>query len=955
MLKSTLLFLLFIEVASAARLTLDERRQKILGIVDEELAEVSRLARTQNFKSPDTLLRMAELNLEKARLFKEVENEQYLAIPPEERAKVNKTDYFSKSSKFFDDANDAALVVVKKFPNYSSIGDVYYILAYNYKELGNNEAAMKYFKLASGSAKDPKIAVKSKLALADYYYNDKKYKEAIPLYEATLNRTDDKWWTKDAFNLAWSYYRVKNYDRAISMMKDVHQKSGGKYVDMRSQVERDIGIFYVDANRINEAIQFYEKNGLNYTEQFVKISTAITSQGRFEQAEKLLAKVKSMEKDRSRRTEIMMAELNLFDKFNKIPEHLAICRELVLQHSKSPLEKTYFDRLSFHVNKKAAELQKAAASDIYKSVPKTKAQKAKESMAYFELAAKLNPEEKAEKVFFQAETAYVAEDFGRAIGLYIESFDSAKSKGNKKILSQSLEGMLSSLGQPSLSKAIAEKSYIPVYSRFIEVDTKSERASSIFVKLFNAQFDANDIAGAEETMGKFAKNFPKYFKTQEGMLAKIMEHYRSKKDYASVKRYVERINQGEFRISKKYAEALKTLMTKIQIEGVQQSLEKGEKATALKGYLQIYESSESTPKAKTNAAYNLAALYFEMGETAQSYQWAVTALNDMEVSDVAKFSDSFLSMAAGYFLRQGFEQSADLSDRMLTKLCRENSSNKPVAYKNAIFISLASGDIDKALEVRSKSKSCGIPDQTVAEVSLEITKELIKLKRWEKVQTILEEMESNSRNFPNLIKPYEDLRKEFVAIGIEEEGRKIFEKQTRFYREARAQKLDIPVEALDLMAARMLKSVEDKRRRLEQLTLSFPEELFNSTVKSKLQLLDQMATEVNEIQKIGSGKGIVDAYNHVIISYETFARSLRDFIPEGKSPEYVESFKKAMAEVHGPILQNANKQRAEIRKLIMENKILSASNFNVLFSQSEAGKRYLTEKEAILMDRGGRR
>ncbi len=956
MLKMIVLFIfMIIEVAYGTRLTLDERRQKILAIVDEELSEVSRLAKTQDFKSPDTLFRIAELNLEKARLFREVENEQYLAIPPEERARLNKEEYFSKSRKFFESANDAAQVVVKKFPSYSGIGDVYYILAYNLKELGRNEEARKYFKMASGTSKDPKISLKSNLALADYYYNDKKYQEAIPLYEATINRADDKWWTKDAFNLAWSYYRVRNYQRAISLMKEVHQKSGGKYVDMRSQVERDIGIFYVDANLLDEAVLFYDKNGLNYTEQFVKISAVITSQGRFDQAEKLLEKVKSMEKDRNRRNEIMMAQLNLFDKYNKIPAHLIVCRELVDQHLNSPLEKNHLERLSFHVNKKAAELQKAAASDLYNSVPKTKAQKAKESIAYFELAAKLNPDEKADKVFYQAETSYVAGDFGLAIKLYIDAFDYAKIKGNKKIMSQSLEGMLSSLGQSSLSKNVADKYYIQVYSRFIEVDANSERASAIFIKLFNAQFDAKDIAGAEATMAKFSKNFPSDFKTQEGMLAKIMEHYRAKKDYLSVKKYVERINNGEFKISNKYAEALKSLMTKIQIEGVQQSLEKGDKATALRGYHQIYVSSESTPKAKMNAAYNLAALYFEMGDTVQSSQWATTALNEMDAADVAKFSDSFLSMAAGYFLRQGFDQSADLSDRMLSKLCRENSSNKPVAYKNAIFIALANADVNKALEVRSKSKSCGIPDQTIAEVSLEMTKELVKLKRWEKVQMILEELESNSRNYPNLIRPYEDLRKEFLAIGSDEEAKKISEKQNRFYREAKAQKLELPVDALDLIAHRMLKSVEDKRLRLDQLTLSFPEDLFNSTVKTKLQVLDQMASEVNEIQKIGSGKGIVDAYRHVIFAYESFAKSLRDFVPLGKSPEYVESFKKAMTEVHEPILQNARKQRSEIRKLILDNKILSVSNFDVLFSEAEVGKRYLTEKEAILMDRGGRR
>jgi tetratricopeptide (TPR) repeat protein len=954
MLKFVLLLIILVEAVLAAKLTLDDRRKKILSIVDEELSEVSRLSRQQDFKNPDTLLRVSELNLEKARLFREVENEQYLSIPVEQRVSVNKNDYFRESNKYFEAANDAALKVVKKFKNYSSIGDVYYILAYNYKELGNNQEAMRYFKLASGLSKDPKILGKSKLALADFYFNDKKYQQAIPLYESTLNGSD-KWWTKDAFNLAWSHYRVKNYDRAISLMLEVHKKSGGKYIDMRSQVERDIGIFYVDANRINDAIKFFEGQGLNYTDQFIKIANTITAQGRFDQAEKLLEKVKGIEKDRYKKIEILLAELALFDKYNKNAEHLSASKELVSYHQKSPLEKSQFDKLSFQVNKKAAELQKAVAADIYKNVPKVKTQKAQEAISYFQLASLLSPAQKAEKIFFQAETAYAAKDFSKSLGLYIEAFDEAKSSNEKKIISQSIEGMLSSLGQDSIKKSTAEKSYIPVYSRYLSVDSKSDRASTIYVKLFNAQFDAGDISGAEKTMTGFASNFPKDYKTQEGMLAKVMEHYRTKKDYVTVKSYVKKINSGEFKVSGKYADALRSLMTKIQIEGVQQSLEKGDKAVALKGYAQIYESSESTPKAKVNAAYNMAALYFELGDTNQSYQWSLTALKDMEVGDVVKFSDSFLSMAAGLFLRQQFSQSSDMSHKMLDKLCKENSSNKVVAFKNAVFIALANGDIDKAIEVKNAGRNCSIPDGTISEVSFEIVKDLAKLKRWDSYEQFLKELESNSKNAPLLIRPYEDLRKEFISIGNSEEAKQISDKQNRFYQQSKSQKLDIPVEALDLIAERMLVSVLDKKQKLDQIALTFPEEIFNNTVKNKLQILDQMTSEVNTIQKIGSGKGIVEAYKAVIESYENFGKGLKDFTPEGKAPEYIESFKKAMAEVHGPILLNAQKQRNEIKKLILDNKILSFTNYSVLFSETEKFKRFVTEKDAVLMDRGGRR
>ncbi len=953
-----LLLSLFIGTAFAQKLSLDERRTKIISIVDEELAEVSRLAKQQNYQDPNILLRMSELNLEKARLWREVENEKYLSIPAEKRRDLDKEDYFRKSSKYFSDANQTAYAVVKRFPKYKGVGEVYYILAYNNKELGNHDEAQKYFKLASGKsgASNEKMTAKSRLALADYYFNDHKYAQAVPLYETAISQLDEKWWTKDAFNLAWSYYRTRKYNKAIDLMLEVHKKSSNpKYINMSNMVERDIGIFYVDANRLDDAIEFYKKNGINYTEQFVKIANLIVSQGRFSQAETLLKEAAKTEHDRDRRIAIYLAQLDLFDKYNKITEHLEVSRSMVKLHQETALNSDDLKRLTYHVNKKAAELQKATASETYANVAKIKSQKSKEAIEYFELSQTLSPGEKAEKIFFQAETSYAATNFGKALSYYIKSFDVAYANNEKKLVTQNLEGMLASLAQPGLNAATAEKYYGPVYTRYLSVDSKSDRAKSIFVKLFNTQFDKGEIENSEDTMEKFAAKFPNDLETQEGMLAKIMEHYRKKKDYPKVKAYIGDINSGKYKVSKKYADALRSLMTKIQIEGVQQSLEKGDKDLAMKGYHQIYNDPESTPKAKVNAAYNLSALYYEMGDTNQSYQWGVVAARDMDALDVSKFADSFLSISAGLFLRQQFSQSADLSYRVFAKLCKQNSNNKVVAFKNAVFISLANNELDKALEIRNFARQCQITPQVMSEVSLELMKDIAKANRWETYEEDLKALEVDPKNHPNLIRPMEELRKEFLKVGNNEEAKQLEDKQIRYFNEARAAKLEVPVEALDLMAEKLMVKVRNLKTQVGEITLRFPENEFNNAVKAKLKILDQLTTEVNQIQKTGSGKGIVEGYRLVIDAYETFGEELKSFSPEGKTPEYIASFQKAMADVYNPILANARKQRSEVKKLIMDNKILSASNYAVLYGKLESFKRYVSSKNIVLMDRGGQR
>ena len=76
---SFLLLILFISTAFANEV--EQRRGQILKIIDEEISEVRRLTR-QSKKDPNLLLRLAELNLEKARLWREKENQDFLYIPP---------------------------------------------------------------------------------------------------------------------------------------------------------------------------------------------------------------------------------------------------------------------------------------------------------------------------------------------------------------------------------------------------------------------------------------------------------------------------------------------------------------------------------------------------------------------------------------------------------------------------------------------------------------------------------------------------------------------------------------------------------------------------------------------------------------------------------------------------------------------------------------------------------
>ena len=188
----------------------EDRRDQLANLVDEELREVVRLNQQYHGRDATIMLRMAELYLEKARIAKEKENEAYLSINSKERSKVRKDQYFKKSNANFRQAQKICERIVAQHPRLPNIGEVYYIMAFNAKEFQEEKKAQKYFALAikHTNASSPAHA-KSLISLAEINYNNGQYKAAVPLYEKALRLTrNDKWWTKDAFNLAWAYLKA---------------------------------------------------------------------------------------------------------------------------------------------------------------------------------------------------------------------------------------------------------------------------------------------------------------------------------------------------------------------------------------------------------------------------------------------------------------------------------------------------------------------------------------------------------------------------------------------------------------------------------------------------------------------------------------------------------------------------------------------------------------------------
>jgi len=938
-----------------AKADVEQRRSELLKVLDEELREVTRLNKQVGAQRPDLMLRMAQVLLEKGRILKDLENQKFLEIPVAERVKKNKEDAFRESHRYFDQAQKTVLTLIKKFPRFEERADAYYILAYNAKEINQEEQSKKYFQKALNESRaGTVVADKSRIALAEIYFNSGSFDKSLILYESALKTKRDKWWTKDAFNLAWSYFKMGKYDKAISTMTESYELSkNSKYIDMSRSIERDLAFFYTEAGRSDEAITFYKKNGRSVSEVMLKVGRYLKIQGKFAAAEKTLSDGIQYKQNEKEEIEFNIELLSLYEKFGRDQKHLESCRALALQFSKGTLNADQVEVLKFNAQKMAALVQQQLVAKTYEHQGDVQEKKAEAANEYFRIGALLTPEKSQVDFFHAGETYFAIGKYDKAIPLYAESIKRSQENSDKQTEELASNALMVSLGK-GVKKTTSDEYLIPAYESYLAINPKGDKSSVIYQRLFSAQIEKKNISAAEKVLIGYKSSLPLENETQEKMLAQIMDHYKDAGNKGALSSWAKRIELGEFKVSPGYAQKVKTLVLGMQFEKVEQASSKGDKKGALLGYLQIYKSSETDADAKKMAAYNIAVLFYDTGDSKQMYTWADRSSTMMNVNEMIKFETDYILFSTDLFQRQQFSESAALSEKVFDKICLSDSKNKRIFFKNANVIYLAEKQFDKSKNLLAKAPKCGLKNDIILPAYLDHLNELAAASKWSSFYDIIKMLEASKEMWPNLIYPSSLLANELENIGRVDDAKKVRLKMVTYFETSKKQKLDIPLEGLDAISLIRIAGLEEQVKKLSDSKLVFPEAIYNKILTSKFMLINNITTEAVSIAEIGSGIGVVRAYRLLVTAYASLSSEINNFTPEGKSSDYIASFKKDMAKRVTLLDKQAQDFKATAIKKIENENILSSDNAWFLTKNDLPFiPIYFNESGSALMDKAG--
>lgn len=154
-------------------------------------------------------------------------------------------------------------LVRQKIP-FSKMDQVYYFLGFNFSELGELKQSTHYYQQLVKLFPNSPYTVEAYRELGEQAFKDRQFAKAQTYFEASLKldtRVSTHMAPRIMHKLAWSYYRTKQYERAVNTMKEAitaASASGEKFLSLKDEALRDTALFMTETGQVEAAIEYFK-------------------------------------------------------------------------------------------------------------------------------------------------------------------------------------------------------------------------------------------------------------------------------------------------------------------------------------------------------------------------------------------------------------------------------------------------------------------------------------------------------------------------------------------------------------------------------------------------------------------------------------------------------------------------------------------------------------------------
>jgi len=198
----------------------------------------------------------------------------------------------SESRKWQDKSIKIYHIILQNYPQYQRADEATFYLGSALQDTDRRSEAVKEFNNLVRAYPDSEYVPDAYVLIGEYYFDHNNAYKALLAYQKAARYKDNPKYSFAMYKLAWCYYNVGEYGKAIDTMKAVvafsmANTSGDKSkLTLQEEALKDLVRFFADAGNLQEAIDYFNKLGKqDLIEAMLKrLANTYFENGDFEQA-----------------------------------------------------------------------------------------------------------------------------------------------------------------------------------------------------------------------------------------------------------------------------------------------------------------------------------------------------------------------------------------------------------------------------------------------------------------------------------------------------------------------------------------------------------------------------------------------------------------------------------------------------------------------------------------------
>jgi hypothetical protein len=888
-----------------------DKWERILNLISEEEKTIKSVKNI----GEDLHYRLFELQSERIKIWQQKENEIFMQKQTSGK-RIERQQAFKETLRLYHETKQNGENIISRTKNKNLQASVYYTLALNSRDYGQDQREFAYLKQAIAlSAPHTDLNYYARTSLAEYYYNNKKYPQAVHLYEQITKNQQDEWLTKNLYNYGWCLIKTQKFLPAIEKLENAYQLGKTpQYIDFSEQIVTGLTSFYVLAKEIDRGTNFIINHiSKDQFQALFSFAGKIAAKGHYKETLDLIKKLPKFydPKEKTKQiADLVLFEFDFYKQFNQKDEMYRTVDRIGQITLNDEQREDAILKLTNEVSSEQQILKKT-----YDSINKSYSQSSlTKVLHYFDTLIKLDRINSAQYNFYKAESLFSVAEYARSILLYkqaLANYDIEKSQVD--IQKKAMDGIYASieLAQFAPSKEIIELEY--AYTTHLKLWPKENGSELVYEKLFSLHLAQARFNETQSTLENYYTAFPKNLsKIQELFTAQLDLIIKNEKsDLLSDK--INLMAQGFLKFDDEKIKKAEQILASILFKQYQQFALNGKIDRAIEGYQKIFHTEKYPKSIKADAAFNLGIIHVDKLDTPIAIKWFEKSL-PLFNQEEKKLKRNFLEkMALRASLLQDLQNAANINKIILSQYCQENPEQNFNTFAQMIQFELANDYVSKALHGYSEYKKCVKGD--LAQLQLKIITHLYHFQHNTELLAFIdqEKLESIYKNEIGLI--YENLYWQNFEKNIN------LEKLYSY----RIKKLNCDTCIIFIKAYNELSSIKAKVKtfssQIIKVNSPFEPEIFNRDLNQRITNFRPLVKEIEQLVNLGHPQFTMIAYDKLVLLIENLYFEVKNLDPNLEDKEFNQQFKTQMMMVANNIYTQKTQAIERYSKIIQDNQV----------------------------------